>query len=120
MAGRSTYTPLQVQKALAMVRAGHTRAQAARVTGMTIGAVRHAAVTAGIVSARSAYGHRVAFRPGARPFTDAEDAAIQDLLGRGKGYSDIGTVLGRSGSSIRSRLLTLDQIARREAQEHAQ
>lgn len=107
------YTTAQINRAVDLVKRGRSRTEASRIVGMSIGAVRHHALTAGIVADQVKRGHRHAFRPGARPFTDRDDASILSLRDEGKSFAAIGKALGRNPSSIRYRILTIEQIALR-------
>lgn len=110
---RTQHSRKKIERALAMLREGKTRAQVARALRMPIPTVRYHGLFNGIVSPRSYYGQRTAFAPGSRPFTAAEDETILALKAAGKNNQQIGAVLGRHRSSIRSRIVTLEQIEKR-------
>lgn len=109
MTTRTRHSRKKIERALAMLREGKSRTVVSRKLKIAVPTLRYHALTAGITSPRSYYGHRKAFRPGSRPFTAAEDAAILALTAEGKNCQQIGTALGRHRGSIHSRLLTLQQ-----------
>ena len=109
------YSRAQVSRAVRLVSEGKSYAKAARIVGMTEPAVRNHCVGAGVLP-KGRNGHRQAFAPGARPFTDAEDNAIVEGRAFGRTFSSIAADLGRPRTSVRSRLLTLQlQKLREEA-----
>lgn len=107
------HSPKKIARALDMLREGKSRSVVARLLKIAVPTLGYHAGVAGIRSPRSYFGHRVAFRPGSRPFTPADDETILSLLADGKNYQAIGRVLQRHRSSIRSRVLTLQQIEQR-------
>jgi DNA-binding CsgD family transcriptional regulator len=109
----------KLDKALDMLREGKSRSVVSRRLRIAVSTLGYHAKVAGIMSPRSYYGHRVAFRPGSRPFTPADDATIVSHVAAGKNFQAIGRALGRHRSSIRSRILTLQQIEQRGDDDNA-
>lgn len=105
----SKYTPETIERAVTLARRGHSRAVIERVTGMKTSSIAYHSAKSGVTSPRSNQGHRTAFAPGARPFSQQDDTALMGLRAQGFGYLRIAKMLRRNRSSIRSRCLTLQQ-----------
>ena len=103
------YTKAQVARAVRLVREGRSYAVAAAAAKMSAPAVRNHCLSAGVLP-RGKNGHRIAFAPGARPFTPEEDIAIVEGRAFGLSFSAIGKRIGRTHSSVRSRLLTIQLL----------
>lgn len=107
------YSRAQVSKAVRLVSEGQSYTAAARQAKMSVPAIRNHCASAGVLPpVRN--GHRSAFAPGARAFTEAEDLAIVNGRAFGRSFSAIAAELGRPRTSVRSRLLTLQLLKLRQ------